>query len=773
MSFSEKVTAYDLSYLHSNPFDNITAEILLRNIGKIDVELTEDKRANFSDAHPSTQYGQIGGIFSFLKRLVTRGSSDPIESVIEELHQTQAEALTYDDWLDASLRLDVLEGNDSWKDVTESDLYDYKAVATQLSKLKEFRANKDYHQILYAVRTCWKRDFAGINNEMLYKKSHVGTKKLISEYIEECVKCMECLVSEDCPINDEYILEVLLESKRNYGRGAITMSGGGTFGLIGIGVFSTLLEKDLFPKIVSGSSCGSIVSSIMCSKTSDEIKQILSSLFDNTFEVFNVETDRDTFYTHLSRLLKYGVWFDSKYLQQTMKGFLGNITFREAYNKTGRILNITVSSATIHDQPTLLNYLTAPNVLIWSAVCASCSLPIVFASSTIFEKNIETGEINEWSNPLLKFVDGSLNSDLPISRLSEMFNVNHTIACQVNPHISPLVKLSSECRDLDRSGVIWNLKLLLFKLSGILSLELSHYCDILNELGIMSNLATKLKQMMTQSYCGDITILPELAMGDQSKTLVNPTPTFIWKCILEGARATWPKLSMIKDQYTVEFAMDKYISVLRSRVVFESRSNTRRIPKEASLSCESSPQKGTKPIGIPKSQPVTFEAKNRRRGETITVSEKLRANENISPFSSRVNLYTKQRAPKPKKSFKFEVSVSKHREASALRPDHSFESLRNMQKKPSYDGSLFSHAKKKHTRSLSYTMAPDNLAIDTSCGEEHISPMVNNENRRSSASSGVLMEMDEPYSALSMGGVREKNLLSYPGEVLQIKNKRE
>ncbi|GAV29326.1 hypothetical protein PMKS-002808 [Pichia membranifaciens] len=705
--------------------------------------------------------------------MVTGSSSDPMESVIEELHHTQAEALTYEDWLDASLRLDVLEGNDSWKDVTESDLYDYEAVATQLSKLREFRANKDYYQILYAVRTCWKRDFAGINNELLYKKSHVGTKTLISEYIEECVKCLESLVSEDCPINDEYILEVLLESKRNYGRGAITMSGGGTFGLIGIGVFSTLLERDLFPKIVSGSSCGSIVSAFMCAKTSDEIKQISWSLFDATFEVFNVETDRDTFYTHLSRLLKYGVWFDSKYLQQTMKGFLGNITFREAYNKTGRILNITVSSATIHDQPTLLNYLTAPNVLIWSAVCASCSLPIVFASSTIFEKNVETGEINEWSNPLLKFVDGSLNSDLPISRLSEMFNVNHTIACQVNPHIAPIVKFSSECHELGSNGVIWDLKLMVFKLSSIFSLELSHYCDILNELGIMSNLATKLKQMITQSYSGDITILPELKMGDQSKTLVNPTPTFIWKCILKGARATWPKLSMIKDQYTVEFAMDKYISVLRSRVVFESNSN-RRMPKEASISCESSPQKSNKPIGIPKSQPVSFEAKNRRRGESINVSEKLRANENISPFSSRVNLYGKQRAPKPKKSYKFEVSMSKHREASALQPDHSFESLRNIQKRPSYDGSLFSHAKKKHTRSLSYTLAPENLAIDTSCGEELILPMVNTQNRRASASSGVAMEMDEPsYSALSTGGLRENNVLLYPEEVLQIKNKRE
>ena len=46
----------------------------------------------------------------------------------------------------------------------------------------------------------------------------------------------------------------------------------------------------------------------------------------------------------------------------------GDITFHEAFNKTRRILNITVSSSTNFEMPRLLNYLTAPNVVIWSAV---------------------------------------------------------------------------------------------------------------------------------------------------------------------------------------------------------------------------------------------------------------------------------------------------------------------------------------------------------------------------------------------------------------------
>ncbi len=50
---------------------------------------------------------------------------------------------------------------------------------------------------------------------------------------------------------------------------------------------------------------------------------------------------------------------------------MGDMTFEEAYRKTGRILNITLSSSTKKAPPILVNYITAPNVVISSAVVAS------------------------------------------------------------------------------------------------------------------------------------------------------------------------------------------------------------------------------------------------------------------------------------------------------------------------------------------------------------------------------------------------------------------
>ena len=69
------------------------------------------------------------------------------------------------------------------------------------------------------------------------------------------------------------------------------------------------------------------------------------------------------------RFFILGVLFDATYLVNVVREHLGgDITFMEAYNKTHRILNITVSSSTNFEMPRLLNYLTAPNVVSKTAI---------------------------------------------------------------------------------------------------------------------------------------------------------------------------------------------------------------------------------------------------------------------------------------------------------------------------------------------------------------------------------------------------------------------
>lgn len=77
---------------------------------------------------------------------------------------------------------------------------------------------------------------------------------------------------------------------------------------------------------------------------------------------------------------------------------------------TGWILNITVTGFKEHDNHRLMNYLTAPNVLIWSAACASSALPGIFDPVELHCKN-EYGQIVPYSKNSTNLINSKeLNS---------------------------------------------------------------------------------------------------------------------------------------------------------------------------------------------------------------------------------------------------------------------------------------------------------------------------------------------------------------------------
>ena len=518
-----------------------------------------------------------------LKQESTSDSTRTIPSLREE----RQHAISYDQWAALSLKLDSLQGNDLWKQTEESELYDYKLIKSLTLQLKQCRISKNYRRLLYLIRSRWSRNFGQVNNVNLYRHCNIGTKLIIEEYLTESKLSLEALVSDsDNDLDPEYLLGVLQQTRRNIGKTALVLSGGATFGLFHIGVLAALFEANLMPRVISGTSAGAIVAAIYCVHTRDEIPSLLANVLNMEFNIFRDDTDTGTgtdtgtvtgesgfwvdLLIKLQRFLKDGTWFVNDHLSKTMIGFLGDMTFREAYYRTGKILNITVSPASVYEQPRLLNNLTAPNVLIWSAVCASCSLPGVFPASPLFEKDPKTGKHRLWAgNKSVKFVDGSVDNDLPITRLSEMFNVDNIIACQVNPHVFPFLKLSVACVGGEvQTEFTAKLKDNVHKAYNIISNEVSHYLEVLGELGIARNPVTKVRSVLSQRYSGDITILPDLDMLLQFYELLhNPSQTFLLYQTTCGARSTWTKLSMIKNICGQEFALDEAINTLRTRVI--------------------------------------------------------------------------------------------------------------------------------------------------------------------------------------------------------------
>ena len=449
-------------------------------------------------------------------------------------------------------------------------------IEEKLKELDDARIDHDIRAMMHLVRTALSRDLGGMGNIDLYRHSYIGTKDLIERYVDTAVKTVEAAVGQSSrvlPDGLEYkdLLEGMLYARQSFGRSALLLSGGATFGMAHIGVIKSLFEAKLLPRIISGASAGSIVCAVLCTRNDEEMPDLIATFPFGDLAVFEAQGDKVS--DHVRRLLTEGSWSDIKHLTRVMRDLLGDITFQEAYNRTRRICNICVSTESMYDLPRLLNYVTAPNVMIWSAVSASCSVPLVFNAAPLLVKDPTTGAHIPWNPTPQRWIDGSVDNDLPMTRLAEMFNVNHFIVSQVNPHVVPF--LSKDDRLYPSSDPVrihasspesnsdW-----LYLLTSLAKDEALHRLHFLTELGIFPNLFTKLRSILSQKYSGDITILPEITIQDLPHILSNPTPEFMIRNCISGEKATWPKLSRIRDRCAIELALDQAVHILRARVVF-------------------------------------------------------------------------------------------------------------------------------------------------------------------------------------------------------------
>lgn len=122
----------------------------------------------------------------------------------------------------------------------------------------------------------------------------------------------------------------------------------------------------------------------------------------------------------------------------------------ESYEATGRVLNISASR--MNDEDTgistayLLNYKSAPDVLLTSAILASSAFPLLTAPFHLQEKTLQGETVPSTRFSAIEFRDGSLYADIPISMVSREWDVGFTIVSQVNPHVYPFLSLQSDAR---------------------------------------------------------------------------------------------------------------------------------------------------------------------------------------------------------------------------------------------------------------------------------------------------------------------------------------
>ena len=461
-----------------------------------------------------------------------------------------AQAQDYEGWRVHALDLDTMNGLDVWKADPASPHYQYNLIQQRLINLRQWRKSGDWAQVVFALREGLQRNLGNLTNPELYKHTRVGTKYLIDEYLGEVVSALNYLCDHDIP-DFPYAQKLLFfrHTGQSFGRSSLMLSGGANMGLFHVGVIKALFEQKLLPRVVSGSSAGSVVAAFLGTRKDSE----LDGLF--TGEAMDLTLWRRL---GLREVVRQKSLMDGQEIERFLRQHIGELTFEEAFKRTGRIINITVSPVDKHQKPRLLNYLTAPHVLVWSAVLASCAVPGLFPPVTLMSKDRLGHE-----KPYLastRWVDGAIQSDLPAQRLAELYNVNHHIVSQTNPHVLPFI--TDQSRKDDWTRFLTNLVKDEFKFRSRQMLQLASYGI---DRGIFKNLLEGAVSIVEQRYYGDITVHPQVQLRDYQHILGNLSRAEFQQWVHEGELATWPKITMVRDQTIIGQTLEDCIIRLKKQ----------------------------------------------------------------------------------------------------------------------------------------------------------------------------------------------------------------
>jgi len=254
-------------------------------------------------------------------------------------------------------------------------------------------------------------------------------------------------------------------------------------------------------------------------------------------------------------------FFSSKVWEDLSRPWaLGDTTFLEAYLRTGRVLNITVTikeAEGVQQAPVLLNYQTHPHVLVRSAFVCSASMPILLNPVQLLQKCPRTGEIRPHSERLY-YADGCIDDDIPSQTLAQSFGVHYTVVSQVNPHVTPF-RFASHGEA--GSPVNWRVRMtrwrggfLLSAMEAFLKQALGGVVQAMAVLDLLPMVfGFKWNLLFTQNFEGSVTLSnTKDYLWKLRHALANPSEGEMLYWWQEGRQMAWQKMALLEKRLLPE-----------------------------------------------------------------------------------------------------------------------------------------------------------------------------------------------------------------------------
>jgi predicted acylesterase/phospholipase RssA len=480
------------------------------------------------------------------------------------LRRQLRQADTYDKWVQAAKEMDDFLGSKAWKTNDAFAYYDYRTVRKVRDQMRDLRERAEEEEnngrdgiggqtavekLRQLVHASVKSNFAGLENAHLYSQTYYGTKDLAQSYLNETEKSLALLL-KTTRLSKADKRVTFKHLYTNYGRSALCLSGGATFAYYHFGVVKALLDANLMPTVITGTSGGALIAALVATRTDEELKQLLIPALAN-----KITACEDSMMTWLRRWWKTGARFDSIEWARKSSWFTrGSMTFREAYERTGRILNVSCVPSDPHSPTILANYLTSPDCVIWSAVLASAAVPGILNPVVLMMKTRD-GTLAPYSFGH-KWKDGSLRTDIPLRALNMHFNVNFSIVSQVNPHVN-LFFFSSRGSVgkpvTHRRGRGWRGGFLGSAVEQYLKLDLTKWLKVLRHLELLPRpLGQDWSEVFLQRFSGTITLWPKTVVSDFYYILSDPTPHRLSQMLHAGQQSAFPILNFLSNRILPE-----------------------------------------------------------------------------------------------------------------------------------------------------------------------------------------------------------------------------